>query len=249
MRLPEETELLPYATGFPPGERWLVLAPHPDDETFGLGATLAQASARGLAVRTVVLTGGEAQGASQRRREEARAALQALGAGEPVFWDFVDRRVGQALPRLVRALRRELETERFEAVFAPHASDLHPDHRACALALQRALRRQLLVGRRRGLPGWVVFYEIGVPLWPNLLVDADPGWEAKERAFACYASQLAVRPYHAVAAGLGAFRSLTVAGPAHVEAFQVHRAWRVALRTFRWLQRQALGPLPPPVRR
>ena len=42
-RLPEEAELIPYTSGFLPGRRWLVLAPHPDDETLGLGGTLARA--------------------------------------------------------------------------------------------------------------------------------------------------------------------------------------------------------------
>ncbi len=246
VRFVEEHHLLPYLPAFPPGRRWLVLAPHPDDETFGLGATLAQAAERGVAVRVVVLTGGEAQGESKRRKAEARAATKALSITEVAFLDFEDRKLPQSLGRLTQALREELLSFQPEVVFSPHAADLHPDHRACARALQLALRWKLICGVRSRWPAWVAFYEIGIPLWPNLLVRADDGWEAKERASACYASQLAVRPYRRVMAGLAAFRALTLNGAQNAEAFQLHRAQRVATRSWRWLVRHAIHPTPLP---
>ncbi|MDW7968083.1 MAG: PIG-L family deacetylase, partial [Thermoanaerobaculum sp.] len=67
VRVAEEQELIPYRSAFPPGGQWLVLAPHPDDETIGMGATLAQAARRGVVVRLLVLTGGQAQGDPQVR--------------------------------------------------------------------------------------------------------------------------------------------------------------------------------------
>lgn len=244
MRFVEEFQLVPYQPGFPPGNRWLVLAPHPDDETFGLGATLAQAVQRGVVVRVVVLTGGQAQGERETRRQEAQAALAALNVGDGAFWDFEDRKLSQCLWQLSQALRGELMSFRPHVVFAPHAADLHPDHRACARALQLALRYRVFLGPRQAVPAWVGFYEIGIPLCPNLLVSADGGWEARERASACYASQLAVRPYHRVMAGLAAFRALTLDGVTYAEAFQLQPARRVARHSFRWLGRQALSPLP-----
>lgn len=242
MRFVEEFRLVPYQPGFPPGNRWLVLAPHPDDETFGLGATLVQATARGYAVRVVVLTGGEAQGEAETRRAEALAATQALGVKDVVFWGFKDRKLSQCLWQLALALHRELMGFRPELIFAPHAADLHPDHRACCRALQLSLRRMLFVGGRKALPAWVAFYEVGIPLMPNLLVATDISWEPRERASACYASQLARRPYHRVMAGLAAFRALTLDQTRYAEAFQLHPARRVAVHSWRWLVRRALGP-------
>ncbi|MGC8917215.1 MAG: PIG-L deacetylase family protein [Thermoanaerobaculum sp.] len=241
MRFPPEQALVPYAAGFPPGRRWLVLAPHPDDETFGMGSTLAQAAIRGYALRVVVVTGGEAQGDSSVRRREARDAAAALGVGELEFWDFGDRTLGRKMAALSRLLAQELADFQPDTVFSPHPSDLHPDHRACTRALQRALRARVVYAGMGSLPRWVAFYEVGVPLAPNLLVDADPGWEAKERAFACYASQLAVRPYARVMTGLAFFRALTVEGAHTVEAFSVLSARRVALTPWRWLVWQARG--------
>ena len=40
------------------GQRFLVLAPHPDDEVFGCGGTLARLCARGAFVQAVVFTDG-----------------------------------------------------------------------------------------------------------------------------------------------------------------------------------------------
>lgn len=81
-----------------PGDRLLVLAPHPDDEVLCCGALLQQAVARGLPVRVVFLTYGDsnewsflayrkrlevtpraARGLGEVRRREALAAADRLG--------------------------------------------------------------------------------------------------------------------------------------------------------------------------
>jgi len=90
-RLPDEADLIPYHAGFPPGDRWLVLSPHPDDEVFGPGATLAQAVARGVTVRVVHVTDGAAQGDATQREAGARGAASHLAVGEPEFWRLADR--------------------------------------------------------------------------------------------------------------------------------------------------------------
>jgi N-acetylglucosamine malate deacetylase 1 len=68
---------------------WLVLAPHPDDETLGAGGLLATLSDKGVPEWTAYLTSGEAshRGAAQwsaghiarTRRAETRRALHTLG--------------------------------------------------------------------------------------------------------------------------------------------------------------------------
>ncbi len=54
-----ETDIIPYHVSSPPGERVLVLAPHPDDETFGCGGTIRLLLSAGRQVRVIFLTSGD----------------------------------------------------------------------------------------------------------------------------------------------------------------------------------------------
>ena len=232
-RLPSEHELSPYVPGFPPGRRWLFLAPHADDEVFGPGATLAQAGRRGVEVTLVVVTDGAAQGSTAVREGEARAAARELGLPEPRFWRLADRSLDPVDRRLQAKLADALAETGPEVVFVTSPVELHPDHRALALALQRTLRRWSLLGGRRRQPAWVAAYEVGTVLRPNLLVDAGPGWEAKRRAGACYASQLEFRGYDAAMEALGTWRCLTLQGCERAEAFCLLPVRRVVRRSAR----------------
>lgn len=208
--------MLPYqaATDLGPGPI-LVLAPHPDDEVFGCGGTLARCAGQGAAICVVIATdgghGGDAAYAAGRR-EESRAAARVLGLPEPVFWGLQDRRLcyGEDLiGRIVAAL----EAQGSRLCVAPSPAEVHPDHRALALAAAEAARR---CGVR------LVMYEVGAALWPNLLVDITPVRALKAQAVCCFVSQLAQQDYLHQVQGLDAFRSYTLgAGIAAAEAFFV----------------------------
>jgi LmbE family N-acetylglucosaminyl deacetylase len=232
-RLPIETELIPYEASFPPGQRWLVLAPHPDDELFGMGATLAEAACRGLEVGVVIVTDGAAQGDAAAREEEARCAVTGLGVAPPEFWRFPDRSLSAGNRQLAHALQAALEERKPDAVFVTAPIDLHPDHRALALALQRTLRRRAVRRLRVGPPEWVICYEIALPILPNLLVASPRGWEVKVRAGLAYASQLRFRPYDRLMEAMGTLRALTLADNGRAEAFFVLPASHVVRLTAR----------------
>jgi LmbE family N-acetylglucosaminyl deacetylase len=234
-RLPIEDELIPFTTGFPPGNSWLVVAPHPDDELFGMGATLSEAVTRGVDVHVVIVTDGAAQGDKDVREREACAASAALGLAAPEFWGFADRSLAANLSALRGALHRALERRSWDAIFTTGPVDLHPDHRALALALQSTLRWRMMFGFKRGAPEWVVNYEVGVPILPNLLVAATKGWEVKCRAGQAYLSQLSYRHYDRLLEAMGIWRTLTLESCERAEAFFVLPATHVArLSARRW---------------
>lgn len=234
-RLPSEQELIPYAAATPPGTRWLFLAPHPDDEVFGAGATLALAARRGVDVAIVVVTDGAAQGERATREREACAAAAALGLPAPVFWRFPDRGLHPDDGVLRGRLQAALDETDPDLVFVTSPVDLHPDHRALALALQRVLRRRLRWGLRTRAPRWVAAYGVATPILPNLLVVADPALDERRRAAAEYASQLAFHAYDRTLEAFGTLRALTLSGVQQAEAFFVLPARQVArMSARRW---------------
>ncbi len=211
-----EARLLPYqaASHLGPGPM-LVLAPHPDDEVFGCGGTLARSAQLGTAICVVIATdGGHGGGAdyAARRREESRAAARVLGLPEPVFWDLQDRRLCYG-EDLVGRIVGALETQGSRLCVAPSPAEVHPDHRALALAAIEAARRH---GVR------LAMYEVGAPLWPNRLIDITPVRALKEQAIRCFSSQLAQQDYLSQVQGRDAFRSYTLgAAVTAAEAFFV----------------------------
>jgi N-acetylglucosamine malate deacetylase 1 len=232
-RLWQEDELLPFAPGFPPGRRWLFLAPHPDDESFGPGACLARARAAGVEIHTVIVTDGRVQGDPVVRADELRRAAALLGLAPPELWGFADRTLDPADRALRDRLAQTIARWEPDLVLTPAPVDLNIDHRALALALQRTLRRLTVWGLVRRGPQWVAAYEVGCPILPNLLVGGDEWWDVKLQAAACYSSQHSLHPYLEVVAALGTLRRLTLAGCNQAEALHVLPAGRVAGMTAR----------------
>jgi LmbE family N-acetylglucosaminyl deacetylase len=127
----------------------VVVAPHPDDETLGLGATTAQLVDSGVNVRVVsVSDGGDAQPDATpwdrarletTRRYELRRAASVLGVPRPVSLGLPDGQLADHEDRLAESLAAIL------ADCAPGAwcaatwrGDGHPDHEAVGRAAARA---------------------------------------------------------------------------------------------------------------
>jgi len=148
-----------------PGQRLLVLAPHPDDETLACGGLIVQALAAGAEVRVVFATDGDDNPWPQRlaerhwridavararwgarRRAEARAALALLGIDPDtaVFLGWPDQGMTTRLLRdgdaMVDALTALLAAAP-QVVAVPSAADTHPDHSTLRLLLGAALQR------------------------------------------------------------------------------------------------------------
>ena len=218
-----ESDLTPYDVVDLTGHRVLVLAPHPDDESFGCGAALALHSQQGDPVKVVFLSSGELgqwgkeqdlETTQNQRETEVRGALAWLGVEDFDFWRYPDRGV-EADGELVARLEAALAAFRPTLIYAPSPLELHPDHRATAHALRTTVR------------GWqgplkVAFYEVSYPLPANSLVDVTSVWSAKESAMRAYESQLAGPDHVGATTGMNRFRVLTLPGRvSKAEAFRV----------------------------
>ena len=207
-----EGQHIPYAAvSLPvPGARGvLALAPHPDDEVFGCGGCSALYAMAGVPVQALILTDGGLWGVPPpgesvvvTRQKEARAAALVLGYREPVFAAFADRSL-ETSEQLVQVIVKQVRDCGADVLLAPSMWEIHPDHRATALAAIEAIV-QLGDGYT------LVQYEVGAPLLPNILLDITPVWERKQQAMACFVSQLAMQAYDRHIRALNIFRTYTL---------------------------------------
>jgi LmbE family N-acetylglucosaminyl deacetylase len=125
---------------------------HPDDESFGLGAILANLAGEGREVHVLCFTHGEAStiGATERlgeiRGKELFAAARVLGVAHVTLLDFPDGRldeVGDA--ELDNHIDGWLSTDVVALiVLEPQGVTGHPDHRAASGAAERIADRRAL---------------------------------------------------------------------------------------------------------
>lgn len=230
--VPQESELVPYHLSAPPGERVVVLAPHPDDETLGCGGTVRLLVEAGKAVRVLFLTSGgkgdpslEASGGeadySLMREREAERALRVLGVSDYEFLRYPDRGIYEHYQDALERILGSVHDFAPDTIYVPSMVELNPDHRAAA-ALSMEIQKRYLphpAGADRAVPVTLVFYEVTTPLRPNVLVDITPVYRRKKRAVKRYRSQLKVMDYLGHSDALNIIRALTLNGPRYVEAF------------------------------
>jgi LmbE family N-acetylglucosaminyl deacetylase len=194
----------------------LVVAPHPDDETLGCGATIARKVAAGAAVTVLVLTDGRHSHRSAHvspddlaalRRKEFAEATRRLGLGEAeVIWGgLTDGSLAAEQEQVSSVMAEALHRVRPDELYATCADEPHPDH----AAVGRAARR---VASTAGTPVQLLEYPIWLwNAWPMrrgdragstvaalrqialrqaVTVAAGPYAGAKRDAIEAYASQL-----------------------------------------------------------
>jgi LmbE family N-acetylglucosaminyl deacetylase len=125
----------------------LAIFPHPDDESLGLGGTLARYSAEGVETYLVCATRGERgwTGAEEDdpgpealghiREAELRCAIEHLGLHELNFLDYIDGDVDRADPQeIIAKITAHIRRIQPQVVvtFPPDGNYGHPDHIALA---------------------------------------------------------------------------------------------------------------------
>lgn len=195
------------------GQRWLVLAPHPDDETLATGGLLQRLRASGAAAHVALLTDGGANPWPQRwlerrwrlgphararwgarRRLECEAALRMLGLDPAreltaLGWDdgALTAAFCDAPASLLQPLRDLLLRFAPSDVVLPAADDRHPDHNLCPVLLELALAGTDLAPRRHA------FRVHGRSRGDSLRLHLDAAELARKRAaLACHATQMAL---------------------------------------------------------
>jgi LmbE family N-acetylglucosaminyl deacetylase len=146
----------------------LVLAPHPDDETLGCGATIMRKLAAGAPVQVVIAADGRYAYPSSKlsvdalieiREEEARRACAILGLPDEsiTFLRFEDVRLADHRGLLRDRLFAIFDMVNPEEILVSSVIDNHPDHRVLA-----ELARELAQTRRGRVP---TLYEYPIWFW------------------------------------------------------------------------------------
>ncbi len=159
------------------GQRALILAPHPDDETLGCGGLIAACCAAGAPPLVAILTDGAASHPGSVsypparlrgvREAEVRLALHRLGLPpECALWlGYEDTKLpgeGAAFHRITATLADLAVARHCGVIIAPWAADPHGDHEAAA-----AIGAAVAVGlglRLLSYPVWGWLLDPEVPL-------------------------------------------------------------------------------------
>jgi LmbE family N-acetylglucosaminyl deacetylase len=188
----------------PPEGPVVVVAAHPDDETFGAGGLIHSCCRAGREVAVITVTDGEGARTDLAhpgavRRRELRAALSCL-SGRYIQWHRLGMPDGNVVSHesaLERAIKTRLPTD--ATLIAPFEQDGHPDHESVArICMTLGQRRNMSVLR---YPIWAWHHSSPGAWQDREFVRFELNAEAqmaKSRAIRCFASQLDAGGSHAV---------------------------------------------------
>jgi LmbE family N-acetylglucosaminyl deacetylase len=217
-------------------KRVLIVAPHPDDETLGVGGTAAKWIAEGHQVSVLVVSGHlpplYPREAYDRTVREARRAFEVLGITDHTFLEIPATFVGAEPVHVLNGRIGAAIKDAAPDVVLCNYPDRHVDHRVIFDSVMVATRP---VGHGRDIKLLAAYETLSETHWnaphiepnfvPNWVVDISGFIGKKLEALACYESQVAAFPssrsVEAIEA-LAKFRG-TQAGFGFGEAFHIIR--------------------------
>lgn len=216
--------------------RTLVVAPHPDDETLGVGGTLLRRKSEKATVAWLIVTqisiesGWSAEKVRQRDEEITRVA-ELFGFDENFFLHFPTTQLDRVpMSDLVAGISNVFKLFEPEEVYVPHPSDVHTDHRAVFNAvasctkwfrypyIKRVLAYETLSETDFGLGTDQGFR-------PNVFMDIEQFLDGKLRAMDVYKSELGAFPFPRSQEAIRALAAVrgAAAGFKAAEAFELLR--------------------------
>ena len=186
-------------------KRVLVVAPHPDDETLGVGGTIAKYSAQGDEVFVLMVSGHLPPIYSRKAYEEtvseAYAAFSILGVEKSKFLEIPATMISdQPIHELNSRISKVVNDFNPHIVLCPYP-DRHIDHRLVFESVMVATRP---VGVGRDIEIVAAYETLSETHWnaphiepnftPNWVVDISYHIGKKLNALECYKSQISVFP-------------------------------------------------------
>ncbi|MFC2092997.1 bacillithiol biosynthesis deacetylase BshB1 [Bacteroidota bacterium] len=173
----------------------LFFGTHPDDIEITCGGTVIKLVQSGKKVGIADLTKGElsTRGSLSVREKERKNAAKVLGIEKRIVLDLEDGNIENTaknrakLIHLIRKYKPEL-------VFAPFASDRHPDHINASMLIRESVfysgLRKIVTGNQSAYrPRRVVCYRHAYDIPFSFIFDISDVFEKKLSAILCYGSQ------------------------------------------------------------
>ena len=190
------------------GEPFVVLSPHPDDESLGMGGAIAQACAHGQHVQVIVVTDGAGSHPRSQaypsnrlvalRKKEVEQAGEALGlpAGQLGFLNLPDTQApseGAAFEDAIARIAAILRCADAKTIFTTWKRDPHCDHAAVAHMAHTIKTRNSGI-RVWSYPIWGWHLKpphlVDAPAPSGLRLDISPWRSAKHAAIRAHRSQM-----------------------------------------------------------
>lgn len=177
--------------------KYLIFAPHNDDEVLGAGGTIYKLTQAGNDVIVCEATTGTNRERADRIKKEALRSHEILGVKDTIFLDLPLVRLNM-MPKdeINAAFARVVKEVRPDAVYIPHSGDMHIDHRVVADAAMVASRpvdapfvKAIMAYETLSESEWNIPSVSNVFI-PNAYVDISDSLEVKLEAMACFESQL-----------------------------------------------------------
>lgn len=186
-----------------PEDKCLCIAPHSDDESIGMGATLFKYPNN---FKVVCLTNGikgvknlPPEEALKVRKEEFSNAMKIASIKDYEFLDIDDKHVISEYDKF-----EKIDISDCDYVFIPNILDQHMDHKSVAINLNRLLKDKK---HKKNLK--ILMYEVWSSLaMPNSYVDISDCIDKKKEMINSHISQVEVKDYTSKAISLNSYRGL-----------------------------------------
>jgi LmbE family N-acetylglucosaminyl deacetylase len=214
----------------------LILAPHPDDEVLGCGATIKKLSEEGNQLFVLVVTRGSSKFYSDEKilnvRNEAHLAHKLLGVKQTFFLDFPAPELDTIpLADISKEISKVISDNKINVLYLPHRGDIHNDHRVVFNAGLVAARpvgeyfvKEVYAYETLSETEWAAPFADDAFI-PTCFVSVENTLNSKMEAMKCFKSQLKAFPNPRsleTIEALAKFRGSTVGFKA-AEAFMVIR--------------------------